>query len=458
MSRGEVLVVDDESGIRFAATEYLRAGGVGAHEASTCAEAEEACRTIAPDVVILDYQLPDGDALALLPRLRAIDPGLPVVLLTGHGSIDLAVRAIQAGADQFLTKPVDLPALRVVVERLLQARRERSTRVAAARKASSARDPFFGTSPAIRALAAEARDIVGSSSPVLILGETGTGKGVLARWLHEHGPRSERAFVDVNCAGLSRELLESELFGHERGAFTGATSAKVGLFEVAHRGTVFLDEVAEMDALVQPKLLKVIEEKRLRRLGEVRDRVVDTRVVAATHQDLPERVRAGQFRRDLFFRLDVIELRVPALRERAGDIPALADALLARLSTEMGRTSPALSSAAHDALASSPWPGNVRELRNVLERALLRCRGDVIDADLVRLDARASDPRALAPGVETLTLSEVERRHIQLVLQAHGGNVTRAAEALGIGRSSLYEKLRDEPALASPAKPASRPR
>src|SRR5215510_2138291 len=381
MSRNKVLVVDDESGVRFGIRDFLEQQGYEIEEAETCEDAQHLFRTSRPDIVIADYMLPDGTALDLLPRLKEIDAGIPLLVLTAHGSIDLAVRAIKEGAEQFLTKPLELSTLLVILQRLLQKQRNHHKQLASkSRQVRQAINPFIGTSPAIRALADQAKKLLSTESPVLILGETGTGKGVLARWLHENSPRAEEAFVDLNCAGLSRELLETELFGHEKGAFTGATAAKPGLLEVAHRGTIFLDEIGDVDAQVQPKLLKVLEEKQFRRIGDVRDRQVNVRLIAATHQDLGQLVREKKFRSDLYFRISTIPLMVPPLRERSEDIPLLARQLLGALAGDLGRRGLRLSPDAEQALAAYQWPGNVRELRNVLERAALLCGRDVLEA------------------------------------------------------------------------------
>ncbi|HET9314613.1 MAG TPA: sigma-54 dependent transcriptional regulator, partial [Vicinamibacteria bacterium] len=304
MAPRRLLVVDDDPSGRFALREYFTLRGYEVDDADSLRAAIESFQAARPDAAVLDYALPDGTALDLLPRLRALDSTVPLVVLTGHGSIDLAVQAVKEGAEHFFTKPVELATLAVVIERLLDQQRQRQRVLAGkTREARRTVDPFLGTSAAVRRLAEEASRVQASDSPMLIHGETGTGKGVLAAWLHRQGPRSEEAFVDLNCATLSKELLESELFGHEKGAFTGAVSAKPGLLEVAHRGTLFLDELGDMDPAVQPKLLKVLEEKRYRRLGEVRDRQVDVRLIAATHQDLAALVNSKTFRQDLFYRV-----------------------------------------------------------------------------------------------------------------------------------------------------------
>ncbi|HKF58664.1 MAG TPA: sigma-54 dependent transcriptional regulator, partial [Blastocatellia bacterium] len=369
MVKNKVLIVEDEAGVRFGIRDFLEGKGFEIEEATSCQEAIESFQSSRPDAVFADYMLPDGNALELLPRLKAIDPAVPLIILTGHGSIDLAVRAIKEGAEQFLTKPIELPALFVILTRILENARNRQKQlVRKTRQDRESPDPFTGTSAAIRSLADQAAKVATTESPVLLLGETGTGKGVLARWLHQNGPRAEEPFVDLNCAGLSKEFLETELFGHEKGAFTGAVTSKPGLLEVAHRGVVFLDEIGDMDPTVQPKLLKSLEEKRIRRMGDVNDRRVDIHLIAATHLDLALAVREKRFRSDLYFRINTIPLTIPTLRERPEDIPLLARNLLKKLSTDVGRGAFELSAEAEDVLRKHPWPGNIRELRNVLER------------------------------------------------------------------------------------------
>jgi DNA-binding NtrC family response regulator len=373
--------------------------------------------------------------------LKAIDPGVSLIVLTGHGSIDLAVRAIKEGAEQFLTKPVDLSTLIVILERSLESQRNHRKQIA--RKSQQARqtvDPFIGSSPAIRQLAEQAKRVLSTESSILLLGPTGAGKGVLAQWIHNNSSRCEEAFVDLNCAGLSQELLETELFGHEKGAFTGATTSKLGLFEVAHRGTVFLDEIGDVDLQVQPKLLKVLEEQKFRRLGDVRDRQVDVRLIAATCQDLGRLMRENKFRSDLYYRISTIPLVAPALRERVEDIPVLARHLLTKCAADLGRNDLELSPDAERALQTYSWPGNIRELRNVLERASLLSERRTLRATDLRFDDAANRE---APAYDSqLTLLELERRHIELVLAEEHGQVERAAKRLGIPRSSLYQKIK----------------
>jgi DNA-binding NtrC family response regulator len=439
--RNTVLLVDDEAAVRFPICRFLKASGYEVQEADGVASALEAFRRAPADAAVLDFSLRDGDGLELLRSLKAADPALPVILLTAHGTIDLAVRAMKDGAEQFFTKPVELPALRVVLDRALENRRHRQASLAGrTQKTREAADPFVGDSPAIRRLAEHAARVAGASLPVLIQGETGSGKGVLARWLHDHGPRDEEPLVDLNCAGLSRELLESELFGYEKGAFTGAVSAKPGLLELAHKGTFFLDEIGDVELGVQAKLLKVIEELRFRRLGDVRDRRVDVRLIAATHRDLSRLVQEGKFREDLLYRINAVTLVMPPLRERGPDILRLARTLLERVASELGRPEVRLSPAAEQALGAHPWPGNVRQMRNALERAVLLSRHAVLEPeDVIPAAPAAGPPTAEAPQ---MSLQEAERRHIESVLRAAGGVVPRAAEVLGLSRSALYERIR----------------
>jgi DNA-binding NtrC family response regulator len=439
--KARILVVEDEVAVREAILRYLERREYEVVDVGTCDDAERAAFSTRPDLAVVDYALPDGTALDLLPRIKAADSSLPFVILTGHGSVELAVRAIKEGADQFLTKPVELPALLLILERLIEGRR--SQRMERARQVVQGReyaDPFLGTSQAVQRLADKARRVLGSDSPVLIQGETGTGKGVLARWLHDNGPRAHEAFVDVNCAGLSREFLETELFGHEKGAFTGAAGLKTGLLEVADRGTVFMDEIGDVDRHVQPKLLKVLEERRFRRLGGIRDIQIDVRLIAATHQNLESLVEQGSFRRDLYYRINTLLLDVPPLRERGDDIRLLAHHFLSAFTAHLGRKELALSEAAHASLQEYNWPGNIRELRNLLERAVLLGTHSRIEPSDLGLSGAV--PRTDTRLDTRLTLRELEHRMIEAVLQEEGGRVESAAKRLGLHRSSLYDKIR----------------
>ena len=436
-----LLVVEHDPAVRGLLRDLLGTHGFDVHEVGTARDGEAAFRASVPDLVLVDHALPDGEGLLLIEALHRIDPRVPLILLTGHGSVELESRAVKAGAEHCVVKPFDSSVLMVVVQRALESFRDRRRRVAlSTRDARHELDPFIGESAGIRALAVQASRVLETQSPVLIEGETGTGKSVLASWLHQHGPRAQEAFVDINGAGLSRELLEAELFGHERGAFTGAATSKLGLLEVAHRGTIFLDEIGEIALDLQPRLLKVLEEKQFRRIGDVRSRSVDIRLIAATNRDLGQLVREGRFRPDLYFRINTIQLVIPPLRERPEDIPHLARHLLDRMGPA-GRVE--LTARAVEALRAYEWPGNVRELRNVLERALLLVGGAT---QLDRSDLRFErSPIRSSPdlfGDDVLSLAEMERQYIEHVLQRAGGAVDRAAAWLGIARSTLYQKLR----------------
>jgi DNA-binding NtrC family response regulator len=443
-SRAHILLVEDDPAIRRGVREYLAVSGYEVSEADSCAAAQVVFQTSRVDVVVMDYHLPDGNAIHLITTFKSLERDVPIIVLTGHGSIELAVRTIQAGAEQFLTKPVDLASLAVVIEKCLE--HGRNKRQVAGEQVGQARQsmsPFIGTSAAIRDLEAQATRVVKSHVPILILGETGAGKGVLARWLHFNGPRAREPYVDLNCAGLARELVESELFGHEKGAFTGATTAKAGLIEVAHRGTVFLDEIGDLDLAVQPKLLKVLEEKRFRRVGDVRERTVDVRFLAAANQDLDQRAEEKSFRQDLLYRINTVTLIVPELRERAEDIPVLASAILEQLARDMPYGKRTLTPAAIEALQAHSWPGNVRELRNALEHAVLLTDGATIDVDALGLTRRRqSAVRTALTSAADQTLRSSEIQEITRALQVEGGRVEKAAQRLGVPRSSLYQKIR----------------
>jgi DNA-binding NtrC family response regulator len=380
-------------------------------------------------------------------------------MVTGYATIDLAVRAMKEGAEQFLAKPFELSLLLTLLEKVFE--KSRSVRRELAvnnRVLRSRKNPFLGTSEGIERLKAMAQSILGTSLPILIQGETGTGKGVLADWLIKEGPRSNEAFVDLNCAGLNKEMLESDLFGHEERAFTGAIAQKVGLLEVAHRGTLFLDELGDMDIQIQPKLLKVLDEGRFRTVGGVRDREVDIHLIAATHLDMATLVADGKFRRDLFFRVNTLSLVIPPLRERVSDIPAIAQCFLEQLEKELGRGQLEFGKGVTTALKSYSWPGNIRELRNVLERAVLLCKDGVIRRDDLHFQIPTSMPLVsqFVPSGDSedrvMTLHELERQYISFVLQKENGSAGRAAAKLAIPRTTFYAKLKQYKLSSHPDK------
>jgi DNA-binding NtrC family response regulator len=437
----KILLVDDDDDLRRAYASHFVNNGFVVDEAEDVVTANKYFRATPPDVAILDFRLVDGTALDLVHSFKELEPTVPIIVLTGFGSMELGVTLIKQGAEQCLSKPVEVSALLMIVRKALEnSRNEQKQRANMVRRRRVVLNPFLGESTVIKRLEEAATKVANSQSPVLIQGETGTGKGVLATWLHENGSRSEESFVDLNCAGLTREFLESELFGHEKGAYTGAITAKPGLLEVAHRGTIFLDEIGDIDANVQPKLLKVLEEKKFRRMGDVRDRFVDVRLVAATHQDLRHLIETKAFRGDLYFRISTVPIAIPPLRERRDDIPHIARTILARICSDMARPPVDLSESAMERLRAYYWPGNVRELRNVLERALLFT------------DRPALEPSdfSFEPPLQTRnnsyksdwTLDELERFHISSAFAAEEQNVEKTARRLGIAKSTLYQKLK----------------
>jgi DNA-binding NtrC family response regulator len=450
MLKGRVLIVEDEPGVRFGMRTYLETYGYEIEEAENCATALTRINTMLPDVMVVDYALPDGTALDLMGQLKSANIDVPIVVITGHGSIELAVTAIKEGAEQFLTKPLELASVAVVIDRVVENQQNRR-RLNATRRQTAPLDLFCGRSAAIHALARDAYSAAQCDLPILIEGETGTGKGMLARWIHAESRRSSESLVDLNCAGLPRDLLESELFGHEKGAFTGAVAAKPGLLEAAHRGTMFLDEIGDTDIAIQPKLLKVVEEKRFRRLGEVGERRVDVRFLAATNRELSRLVDEGRFREDLYYRINTLVLRLPPLRHRKADILGLAAGLMQHLAREMGRAPVALAPDAEEALVAHSWPGNIREMRNVLECALLVGTEAVVRRADLRLNSAGARVEVALPCPDALR--DIEWQHIRQVLADEAGNVARAAARLRIPRSTLYQKLKLQRSLAGPSGP-----
>jgi len=450
LSGFRVLVVDDEESIRFGLGRLLAQRGAQTEAAPSIGAAAALLDRFRPDAVLLDLKLPDADGLSGLRRLREARPDARIVMMTGYGTIENAVEAVKAGAEDFLTKPVAAEHLFHVLGRLADAKRLEIENRALKRELDEAgAELFWGESAAVGSLLAEAKRVARSDALVVLTGESGTGKGALARQIHRWSARSAAPFVNVNCAGLSHDLLESELFGHEKGSFTGAASAKPGLFELAHRGTLFLDEVAEIDLSLQARLLKAIEEKRFHRVGGIAERVVDVRVIVATNRDLKGEVAAGRFRQDLYFRLNVLELLLPPLRERPADAPLLAARFLVEFDAKTKRTPPrALTPAAQRLLSVYSWPGNVREVRNLAERISILGTETTVDAPeitrLLGIPKEASGKSALP------TLEEKEREYVAQVLRLTGGNKSAAAEILGITRATLYAKLKGSDEAATP--------
>jgi two-component system, NtrC family, response regulator AtoC len=464
-----ILVVDDEPSIRHAIVRAF--SNFTVKEAETAEQAIQCVRDAYPDIVLLDHHLPDGEGLAVAGKIRAIDAELPVVLLTGHGSVDLAVDALKQGIADYVEKPFKLERLRATVNLLLDKQRL-GRQVARLSGKQAGRQSLVAHGVEMKRVMALVKRVAGvPGTTVLIQGESGVGKELVARAIHERSARNEKQFVAINCAALSENLLEAELFGYEKGAFTGADSkGKAGLFEIADGGTIFLDEVGEMPLQLQTKLLRVLQERRFRRVGGLNDVAVDVRVVAATNRDLRHEVAEGRFRQDLYFRLRVVPIQVPALRERPDDILPIADHLLKRLAPELGRPQIQFSKAARVAMANYGWPGNVRELSNAVERAVITAESETIEAHDLCMDEVVvsstktsqeklfSAPPPVAPVIAaeptlpkgTLVipaaernLARVEALLVRTVMEETGGQKSRAAELLGINRTTLYNKLRE---------------
>ncbi len=447
-----VLVVDDEELIRWSLAEELRAAGFNPVEAESVSAARAAGEEINPDLCIFDIRLGDGSGVDLLREFRARDPDLPIVMITGHGNVNLAVEVTRMGATEYIPKPFDLREMMLVVERAHKgARRARELRTLRARSARSGYEGIIGESTTMLRVFELLERLEEADAPtVLVLGESGTGKDLVARAIHARSARAEEPFLEVDCTGLSDELMNSELFGHERGSFTDAKSRKLGLFEVAGRGTIFLDEVGELSMQTQSKLLRALENRRFKRVGGTVDLELKARVVAATNRDLSGEVEAGRFRQDLYYRLAVIPVEVPPLRRRSGDVPLLVGHFVRRLSRDLGRPIEGVEPTAMRQLEAYTWPGNVRELRNVVERAVILSRGPTISiADLppeVAGAASQSGTSGLSRGIfllpdEGIDLAGLERDLVRQALERTNGNQSAAARLLGIGRYALRYRM-----------------
>ena len=449
MNEGTILIVDDEELIRWSLTEELKSAGYKTVEAGTVKQAREAAEGIDPDLCILDIRLPDGTGVDLLREFRARDAELPIVMITGHGNIARAIEVTKLGATEYIHKPFDLREMLLVIERAIRnARQGRELKMLHARAARRGYQEIIGASPAmLRVFDLLARLEDADAPTVLILGESGTGKDLVARAIHTRSRRSDEPFLEIDCTGLSDQLIQSELFGHERGAFTDAKARKPGLFEVAGRGTIFLDEVGELSPVTQSKLLRALENRRFKRVGGTVDLELKARVVAATNKDLANEVEAGTFRKDLFYRLNVIPVHVPPLREREGDIPLLVHHFIDKLARDLGRPIGGIEPDALARLDGYDWPGNIRELRNVIERAVILCRTDRIEVgDLPRELARGQVGTPAWQGSFVLPeggidLAALERDLVLQALERSGGNQSEAARLLGIGRYALRYRM-----------------
>ncbi len=439
---GRVLLVDDDPLVRealsrsFDTSQYVIATAADGASALTVAAAFN------PEVILLDLTLPDAEGLDLISPFHELDELAGIVVLTATTDIATVVRAMQLGADNFLTKPTNTATIHEVLARTLErCRRDRRNRALLVRTGKDEGPQLIGSSRAMARVNELIAQVADTDATVLLEGESGTGKGIAADRIHRLSNRTHGPFLDMNCAALSSTLLESELFGYEKGAFTDATTAKAGLLEIASGGTVFLDEIGEMPIEVQSRLLKVLEDRRFRRLGGLRDLSTNVRLVTASNRDLKSMVRDGQFRKDLFYRLNVFAIPIPPLRARSEDILELAHHFLGELNRSMNTEVSGIDPAAADMLTGYTWPGNARELRNVIERAVILARREQIKA--LHLPADLRNPVRLSSGAELKRLAAIERDHIILVLEATGGNIRRSAKILDISRTTLYNKIRN---------------
>jgi two-component system NtrC family response regulator len=437
-----VLIIDDEETALNYLARFFKAKGYETAVARTGAQGLELAGSFSPDVVLLDLQLPDADGMDLLVQIKQESPSVGVIMITGHGDVDTAVRAMRTHADHFVLKPIDLDVLESIVGRVIRSYQQRDELTYLRGRGDVAKG---GGLEALlpEAIANEIRLLAqGAGTSVLILGETGTGKGVVARLIHDLSPRHGAGFVDINCAGLNGALLESELFGHEPGAFTGATTRKRGLLELASGGTLFLDEIGDMPLEIQAKLLKVIEERSFRRVGSTQSIHVDVRIIAATNVDLAHAARQGKFRQDLYYRLSVVPVTLPPLRARAESIPGLARQFVAEYGRSLGKPTIRLSSEGERLLCAHQWPGNVRELRNAIERAVLLCQEDEILPRHLPEELRTRRRRTTSNAAAMAPLAHMEKMYIQQVLDAVHNNHSQAAEVLGVHRATLITKIK----------------
>ena len=430
-----VLLIEDNDASRFGFVRYFSKDGYDIKEAADLAEAARKLAAQRFDAIVMDINLPDGNGIDFIDTIRATDPTIPIIVITGAGNIQLAVEAMQRGADNFLTKPVDNAALAQYLRKTLEIgilKRQASAR----QRLEKQDDTFFGSSTIMQEILNLARIAASNGNPVLFTGETGTGKGMLSKWIHRHCARSKSEFVEVNCSGLRGELLSREIFGNARGAFTSADQDRKGLLDIADHGTLFLDEIGDMGIEVQAQFLKVLEDKSYRRLGDVKLFKSDFRLICATNRDIEKMVQDGTFRQDLMYRINLMIIHLPPLRERIPELPEIISHLLVQL----GSPENVISDDVMAILKAYSWPGNIRELKNVLERALLLTpRGAMLRvAHFSSLGSSRTTP--VLPGQSTV--QEVEGAHIKAVLELMGGDVNRAAKTLNISRATLYRRLK----------------
>lgn len=440
-----ILIIDDEKNIREGLSAALELDGYSVKLATNGAEGLALIEKGDIDLVITDLRMPGISGEEVLAKVRGESPGIPVIVLTGHGSIDTAVDAMRNGAYDFLTKPLSLDRLSLIVKRAL-AGRELEIRHSSLQQELDAKTSFesiIGKSTEMQRIFQMVRKAADTKASVLITGESGTGKELIANALHNLSPRKDNPFIKVHCAALSETLLESELFGHEKGAFTGAVARKRGRFELANSGTIFLDEIGEINQNVQIKILRVLQDKRFERVGGEETLEVDVRVIAATNRNLEEEIAQGRFREDLFYRLNVVHIQVPPLRDRKDDIPLMLNAFLDEFNRENNKSITGFDARSRSALYKYDWPGNIRQLRNCVESAVVMCSGNEITLEDLPPTVRGSAESNVIQVPVGITMAEAEKIIIQQNLASNQGNKTKTADILGIGRKTLHRKLEE---------------
>ena len=443
--KSRILVIDDEAEIRRSVRMILEYEGYDVIEASSGPEGVALAEKESPDLIFLDVKMPGMDGLEVLQRVKASNDAIPVVIISGHGTVSTAVEATKAGAFDFIEKPLASERVLVTIRNALdQTRLVDENRTL--RRAAESRHQMVGESPALRQVWEAVKRAAPTNATVLLLGESGVGKELVARSIHRNSLRSRERFVQVNCAAIPEELIESELFGHEKGSFTGATEKQIGKFEQADRGTIFLDEVGDMSPKTQAKVLRVLQEGEVERLGSARTIKVDVRVIAATNKDLEQEIEKGTFREDLYFRLSVVPIRVPPLRDRREDIPLLVRHFADLFSRDNNRKPPRLTPAAIEFMQRARWKGNVRELKNTVERLIIMTPGDTVDVDdlrdVVRLEAKPQTPdNEKNPNTLREFKESAERAFLVGKLRENNWNISKTAEVIGTPRSNLYKKL-----------------
>jgi len=445
MTQGKLLIVDDEAATRTTLGDLLRAEGYTVEAVADGFKALARLPEFSPDLVLTDLHMPGIDGVELLRKVKETNPELPVVLMTAFGGVEMAVTAMRDGAADYLLKPLNFEELSIVIGRTLEAAklRQEANELRSKLRDRYSFDNIVGNSNEMQRVFKTVAQVAPSRATVLLSGESGTGKELVAAAIHHHSPRAQGPFVKLHCAALAESLLESELFGHERGAYTGADRKREGRFEQANGGTLFLDEVGEISLGTQVKLLRVLQEREFERVGGGQTLHVDVRLIAATNRDLKEMVAAGKFREDLYYRLNVINLTLPSLRERPSDVPALAMHFLKRYAAENGKAVKTFSDEALHRIASYDWPGNVRELENVIERAVVLTDGDSIELSHLPPELGVVVRRSAAPTVPGATLDELERFAILKTMESVGGSTSRAAQILGVSVRKIQYKLQE---------------